>query len=522
MKMHTKKGKDGIRIALIFLFLLFVHISSGKDINILSLGAKPDGSLNTKIIQKAIDQVSKSGGGKVIIPKGIFVSGSLFFKSGVELHVSKGATLLGSSNPYDYRSNDQNKNFINAIEVNDISITGEGTLNGQGRIVALAIDSLHHIDELKSNGYNYRRSRPNNRPFLIYMNRCKNILVEGVTITNAANWVSRYDLCENLKINNIKVESTTYWNNDGIDISDCKDVILTNSFINAADDGICLKSHEKDYYNDNIYIANCVVRSSASAIKFGTASDGGFKNVKIENITIYDTFRSAIALESVDGGVLENIDINNVVATNTGNGIFIRLGHRNIDGKVGVLRNVTIKNLRVEIPFEQPDLYYDCRGPELSFFHNPFPNSITGIEGHYVENVHLENITITHPGRASKGYAQMPLYRIAGIPENEADYPEFHMFGELPSWGFYVRHVKGLTFKNVNLKLSEDDFRPAMVFDDVSDLKLDGVTLEPGRKGDQIAFWNVTQYEIKNFTVDGEEIATPMILKNVIKGKKAE
>ena len=202
----------------------------------------------------------------------------------------------------------------------------------------------------------------------------------------AACWVQTYHLCENLRIDSITVKSNAYWNNDGIDIDNCKNVQVTNCDVDSADDGICLKSETKGASCDSVYIANCRVRSSASAIKFGTASHGGFRNVTIRNITVYDTYRSAIALESVDGGTLENIEVSDIEAKNTGNAIFIRLGHRNVDGKVGVARNIKIKNVKVEVPFEQPDLYYPMRGPALPFFHNPIPSSVTGIPGHRVEN----------------------------------------------------------------------------------------------------------------------------------------
>ena len=138
-----------------------------------------------------------------------------------------------------------------------------------------------------------------------------------------------YDQCENIIIDSVRTDSDAYWNNDGIDIQDCKNVRITNCFVNSADDGICLKSQSPEHYCDNIYIANCTVRSSASAIKFGTVSHGGFKNVTIENIKVYDTFRSAVAIECVDGGTLENVLVDNVQAVNTGNAIFIRLGKRN-------------------------------------------------------------------------------------------------------------------------------------------------------------------------------------------------
>jgi hypothetical protein len=266
--------------------------------------------------------------------------------------------------------------------------------------------------------------------------------------------------------------------------------------INAADDGITLKSYFPDKFSDNVVIQNCRIRSSASAVKFGTASYGGFKNVTIKNIEVYDTYRSAVALEAVDGGFIENIEVSNINAINTGNAVFVRLGHR-AGEKPGYVKNVTIKNVRVQVPFGRPDLNYDLRGPALTYFHNIHPMVIAGIPGHDMENISLENIEITYPGRASKAMAYVPLWRLSTIPEDIAGYPEFSKFGELPSYGFYVRHINGITFKNIKLNLEAEDFRPAFVFDDVKNLKIEKVKL-PNEKKEQIILYKSTNAEIEN------------------------
>jgi hypothetical protein len=204
---------------------------------------------------------------------------------------------------------------------------------------------------------------------------------------------------------------------------------------------------------------------------------------------VYDTFRSAIAIESVDGAFIENIDVSNVIAVNTGNAIFIRLGHR--DGKKpGSIKNVHIQNMKVQVPFGRPDSNYDLRGPEVDFFHNPFPSSIVGLEGHNIENVVLENIEINYPGRATKGMAYVPLSQLHQVPEEVKSYPEFSMFGELPAYGLYMRHVNGITIKNIKFTLDDADFRPAFVFDDVKDLKMEEIGL-PAEKQYQLVLKNV-------------------------------
>ena len=212
-------------------------------------------------------------------------------------------------------------------------------------------------------------------------------------------------------------------------------------------------------------------------MKFGTVSHGGFKNVTIEHIKIFDTFRSALAIECVDGGTLENVLIENIDAVNTGNAIFIRLGDRSKTRDPGLLRNITLRNIKVEVAFERSDYAYEIRGPALPFFHNTFPSSITGIPGHPVENLTLENIEIIYPGRGNNGLANMPVSRLTEVPEREALYPEFSMFGELPSWGFYVRHVEGLTMNNIKISIAAPDYRPAMIFDDVNLLQLKSINV---------------------------------------------
>ena len=155
-----------------------------------------------------------------------------------------------------------------------------------------------------------------------------------------------------------------------------------------------------------------------------TASHGGFRNVTIDNIEVYDTFRSAIAIETVDGSGLENVRVTRVQARNTGNPLFIRLGHR-AGEKPGYLRNIYIGQMKVEVPFGRPDEDYDLRGPAVTFFHNPIPSSVTGIPGSQVENVVIEDVEIRYPGRATKGMAYVPLWRLDAVPEAVEEYPEF-------------------------------------------------------------------------------------------------
>jgi hypothetical protein len=304
------------------------------------------------------------------------------------------------------------------------------------------------------------------RPKLLFISNCRNVLVDGLNMLSSAAWGLSFDTCENLTLTNLDIQNRAFWNNDGIDVTDSRHVRIAHCNINSADDSICLKSYKVGGCNDDVEIYDCDIVSSASAIKFGTASWGGFRNVTIRKIRVRDTYRSVVAIESVDGGHIENILVEDVIAVNTWNPIFIRLGHRGGDNP-GTVKNVTIRNMFVDVPFSRPDINYDMRGPAFDFFHNPIPSSITGIPNHCVENVTLENIEIFCPGKASKGMAYVPLSRLDAVPEKIDDYPEFTMFGELPSYGLYGRHVRGLILNNVNFRLKDHDFRPKYIFDDV-------------------------------------------------------
>ena len=313
-------------ISIIISLLLAIPIWS-RDYNIVTQGkAIDDGkTLNTKIIQSAIDQLSKEGGGRIIFPKGSYLTGCIQIKSGIELYLEKEAVILGSTNPDDYyplnkldnttaESDNSKLALILGYKAKNIALSGEGTIDGQGLALALNIDSLHHAGLRIDPNYNVRRMRPNEtaRPKLFFLSECTNISITGLHLMNSACWGVTFDLCSGLSIDQVSMINRAYWNNDGFDIIDCHNVKITRCNINSADDGICLKSYHPDAYNDSIYIADCEVRSSASAIKFGTASWGGFKNITIDDIRVFDTFRSAIAIESVDGGHIENININNI------------------------------------------------------------------------------------------------------------------------------------------------------------------------------------------------------------------
>lgn len=157
----------------------------------------------------------------------------------------------------------------------------------------------------------------------------------------------------------------------------------------------------------------------------------------LEAVSIHDTFRSAIALESVDGAVIEDVHISDVQAKNTGGAIFIRLGHRNKTGAPGTIHDVAISDVNVEIPAGPPDAGYEhCGQWGGGGAHNLFPSSITAFPGHPVSKVLLKNIHITTAGGGRREVAELPLSKLKSVPEREDRYPEFSMFGETASLGF--------------------------------------------------------------------------------------
>ena len=500
-----------ISVCVLLLYLSgFLYAGDRKNYSVNDFGIYSSlTNIQTESIQRMINTVSNKGGGVINFPAGTYVTGSIDIKSDIQLNLDRGAIILGSTNPYDYlkiKSDDDpvspNANDNSALALitsngaRNIAITGHGVIDGRGRELALTIDSLHHKGLLVDSKYNYHRNRPNEtaRPKLFRISRVDGMLLKDVSLRNSACWGVTVELSHNVIMENLNVYNRAYWNNDGLDITDCKNVTIVKCNIDAADDGICLKSYYPGYCNDSITIIDCRVCSSASAVKFGTASHGGFQNIVIDNIEVYDTYRSAIAIETVDGGFLKDVKVTRINARNTGNAIFMRLGHRS--GKApGILKNVYIGQMKVEIPFGRPDEDYDLRGPALPFFHNPFPSSIVGIPENYIENVKIEDIDILHPGRASKGMAYVPLWRLDMVREEIKSYPEFTMFGELPSWGFYVRHVKNISFKNIKLRLANEDFRPAFVFDDVETVIFDGLHL-PAEKN-QIVIKNTKNIEVE-------------------------
>lgn len=458
---------------------LLLHAAEARRLSLADFGIGPgSGDVLTAKIQNALDSCGE--GGELVIGPGDYISGSLMLPAACTLRLEEGARLLGSTDPFDYPAYRPDAPagepfaLICAKDVDNIRLTGRGTIDGRGLELALAIDSLHHTGVRPDPGYSTRRMRPSLRPKLIEMDGVTNLTIDSLHLRSSAAWGLSLDGCSDVIIRAIDFENRAYWNNDGIDIADCRKVRVSDCDINSADDGIVLKSFDPEGGNRDIVISDCRIRSSASAIKFGTESFGGFRDVTIRNITVADTYRSAIALETVDGATVENVLVDGVKATNTGNAIFLRLGHRRGEHP-GAMRDVTIRNVSCTVPFLRADEAYDLRGPAINAIHNPIPASATGLPDARLENIVLENIDISYPGRGTKGMGYIGDYRLGTVPECREAYPEYTMFGELPAWGFYFRHIDGLTLRNVTLRRREPDYRRAWVADDVIGLRDEGI-----------------------------------------------
>jgi Endopolygalacturonase len=455
---------------------------AAKDYLAADFGAVADGkTLNTASLQAAIDFASSNGGGRVVLTAGNYVSGSIYLKNDVTLHLEAGATLLGSLNPWDYVKDPYIKwtAFIFGVKQNNIGLTGKGTVDCRGFEVATrGVDYAQR--GLIADKLVLARLQEQNRPQNIHFRECTNVTVKDVTLKNPACWNQQYELCNNLLIEGITVDAKAYWNNDGLDVVDCCNVIVRDCFIDSSDDAYCFKSHHRDGLSENILVENCVGRSSANGIKFGTMTAGTFKHFRFKNMTIFDTYRSAITIACVDGGIVEDVEVDGLKSIHTGNPIFIRAGLRNKHSLVPTLKDLTIKNFYAEVPAGKADAGYNYEGPIEDLPRNCCASGIQGIPELRIQNVKLENVEIRYPGNANPRYAFRGCTDadLDAIPELQKSYPEFSNWKELPSWGFYVRHTDGLEMKNVKISVDAPDYRPAIVMDDVTDLVMDGISID--------------------------------------------
>lgn len=476
-------------------FLIFVGIAihaanAAGTFDIRHFGATGDGrTMDTAAIQKAIDAASSANGGQVNFPPGTYLSGSIRLKSRVHLYLEKGATLLGSEK----RENYQKLSFLGLVladKQDDIGISGSGVIDGQGEILAGKV-----VGTIKPG--KFPDANEAKRPVIINFRNCRNITVRDITLRESACWVQLYRDCDRVLLENLTIRTMAAITNDGIDLDGCSNVIVRGCDIDSEDDGICLKSSRRTC--ENVLIENCRLRSSCNALKFGTASVRGFKNITVRNLEIYDTYLSGIALECVDGGVLENVNISKVRMTDTNNPIFIRLGRRMPEASPGSVSGVTISDVTAEIPnrpHEEMNKFPPYWRHQCTTL---ITASITGLPGNPVRDVTLKNISILYGGIGSTPQQDHHrIDRLDQVPECAENYPESKMFGTLPAWGFYCRHVEGIKLENVTLRVQGQDYRPALVCDDVRNLDLNGFRVQSAGTEPVIALKDVNGALIRN------------------------
>lgn len=451
--------------------------------SILDYGAKPDGkTLNSKAIQRAIDDVFRAGGGTVTAPAGIYLTGRIELKSGITLNLEAGCTLLGSTAISDYNSNSggpanagtNGRHLIFAMDAEDVTLSGSGRIDGQGPTFwepsgKAPLPQDQQWADVASHDLAVKKSgRPS--PMLEFVN-CRRLKIQDVRIENAPGWTLRIVNCDNVDIHGIAIKNPVNGpNTDGIDITGCQNVTVANSSVDTGDDAICLKS-ENPYGPEprllkNILVTNCRLTTCCNGFKLGTSSEGGFESITFSDSVVYNAdvpFRerviSGLALEVVDGGWLDGVIVKNIRMQRTRTPIFIRLENRKRvhDYPQHGLRNVNIDNIEATEAL--------------------LASSITGLPGMEVRNVTLSQISVNGVLQGRKEWAGL------SVPEKESAYPEARMFGMLPASGLYVRHVRELRLDELAFTAPPGESRPTIIFDDVVGARLSKVQSSPRSGG---------------------------------------
>jgi len=467
--------------------------------NVKFYGARGDGTaVESDTINKAIEAASNAGGGTVYFPPGNYLTGSIRLKSNICLFLDQGATIIaapvskengyddeepGSDNKFqDYGHSHWHNSLIWGEDICDVSIMGTGKIWGKAL----------YSKALQGDWVGSKQSANK----AIALVRCKNVIIRDITILQGGWFAILATGVDNFTIDNIKIDT----NRDGIDIDCCKNVRISNCLVNSPyDDGICPKSSFALGYaraTENVTITNCQVSGydegtlldgtfkrtenpkykyrPTGRIKFGTESNGGFKNITISNC-VFD-YCKGFALETVDGGLLEDVTITNITMRDIVNDpIFLRLGARMrgpAGTPVGELRRVIISNIIVY----NADPTYAC--------------TISGIPGHYIEDIRLSNIRILYKGGGAASEPNMTN------PEQENKYPEPGMFGPPPAYGFFIRHAKNIKMNDIEISFMNEDARPPFVFEDINGIYMCGVTSQKKKDVNRFVLKNINEFQI--------------------------
>jgi len=463
---------------------------SGPKYNVLNFGAKGDGlTKDTRAVQSAIDSCFAHGGGTVCFPSGIYLCGSLHLRSNIALYLDHGSVIRMSKDNEDFDPYEK-LDFKNAGD-KETSFFHYALLCGE---------DLEHIAILGTgivDGNRIKRGGP--KP--IALKRCSQVIIRDITLKNAPN----YNISM-LGTDFVNISGVTILNgySDGIDPDGCKNVRISDCYIDSFDDAIVPKaSYSLGYLRsvENLTVTNCILASNCNAFKFGTESGGGFKNVTVSNCTVIarkvgKPADAGIALESVDGAEIEGVTITNISMASIISPIFLRLGNRGRDmatPKPGYLRNVLISHITA------------TGATQASL--------ITGIPGYPIENITIDHLLIAYKGGGSfKG-------DIESVPELIKEYPDSDMFGAIPSWGFYVRHAKNLKLQDIDLTLEHPEKRNAFIFEDVAQLWIRAVTASRSEEAPAILhFKDVKQVVISDCPIP----ADPATFMTVPENQKSE
>ena len=443
---------------------------AARTYDVRAFGAMGEGkTLDTPAINKAIEAAAAVGGATVSFPAGTYLCYSIHLKSNVGLYLGSGATILAADSPalgeagydppepnawgmyQDFGHSHWHNSLIWGENIENISITGPGRIWGKGL-------SRGERDAVLAAGVGNKS---------ISLKNCHNVTLRDFSVLHGGHFAILATGVDNFTIDNLMIDT----NRDAMDIDCCRNVRVSNCSVNSPwDDGICLKSSFGLGYarsTDHVTVTNCYVTggyeegtlldatykrigpdykaSRNGRIKFGTESNGGFRNVTISNCVIDDC--KGIALESVDGALLEDVSITNITMRDIVDvPLFLRLGSRMrgpAGTPVGELRRVNISDIVVS----------NCASRQASI--------ISGIPGHYIEDVKLSNILVLHQGGGTRQDAAIQP------PEIENVYPDPNRFGPMPAHGFFIRHVKGISMRDVELKYIKEDLRPPMLLEDV-------------------------------------------------------
>jgi len=481
--------------------------------NVRNYGAVGDGkNLDSPAIDKAIQAAAEAGGGTVYLPPGTYLSGTIHLASNIHLLIDMGATILAAPqkmNAYDepehwegtaYQDGGHTyfrNSLIYGEGLTNISITGEGMINGTAlssgdgkQDTASGFKNWEHPSEA---GKDIKLDRLGNKAIALKL--CRNVILRDITIFRGGHFAILTTGCDNLTVDNVTMDT----NRDGIDIDCCRNVMVSNCRINSPnDDGLCPKSSfalGRNVITENMTIVNCMVSgfevgtlldgtmkpkangNGNGRLKFGTEANGGFRNVTVANCV----FRSCrgLALEEVDGGILENININNITMMDVPSyAIYIATGKRNRGPDVkepSRIRNVVISNVTADGVSSNSGI------------------QIFGLPEQPIEGLRLENIHLICKGGGTEEQAgRMP-------PELGTGYPEPH--GVMPGYGVFARHVHGLEMSNITLDVQKEDKRPAMVCSDVDGLEVDNFKAQVGDGVAAAKLDNVKNIVVRNSPV---------------------